>query len=492
MIQPRAVILITVDCLRADHVGFMGYGRPVTPFLDSLAAGSLVLTNAVAAGVPTYHSAPAIMASRYPLAMGRDVVGVAAEEPTLASSLSQMGFATAAFVAANPYLSARFGYAAAFDVFQDFLGSTAGPSPGSSADRSRFASRLNRWLKQASQKLGPFRFIYDELYFQYGQRMAERSPAPLDQLRCFPAADVLVDRAAEWLQGQQERPLFLWLHLMDPHGPYYPKQAALDLMGNTTSAAQARSLNSCWMRANIAESRLEKRCEQVMALYDAGIRWVDEQVSSLVKTLRSLGLWEDCVFALTADHGEEFLEHGGVCHAPPKLTEELIHVPLLLRVPRAKPGRNSSPFSLLDLAPTLLDAMGFASPAEFRGESRWPQLQSGESWSEAVVAESLRGCSNPFRASDRRGPRILAVRETRYKLLMDFSGNSEQLYDLESDPAEKEPLALDSAKPVRRRLLERARRHIAESLQSRDMELRVRLWLRNLALDSGEEHLPVL
>src|SRR5271163_4874124 len=117
----KSIVLVTVDCLRADHVGFMGYSRPVTPFLDSLAAESFVFPAAIVAGAPTYYSFPAILASRYPLALGRDLLGLAAEEPTLASALRQAGYATAAFSAANPYISSRFGYQQGFDTFSDFL-----------------------------------------------------------------------------------------------------------------------------------------------------------------------------------------------------------------------------------------------------------------------------------------------------------------------------------------------------------------------------------
>src|SRR5438445_987528 len=123
---PRSLVLITVDCLRADHVGFLGYNRPTTPFLDALATESLVFSNAIVAGAPTYYSFPAIMASRYPLALGRDVVSMAPDEPTLASVLNQAGYATGAFLAGNPYLSHRLGYDSGFDTFCDFLDAETG------------------------------------------------------------------------------------------------------------------------------------------------------------------------------------------------------------------------------------------------------------------------------------------------------------------------------------------------------------------------------
>src|SRR5208282_3946743 len=121
MADRKSVVLITVDCLRADHCGFMGYGRPTTPFLDGLAGESFVFPAAIVAGVPTYYSFPAILASRYPLALGREVVGLAPEEKSLASTLKEDGYATAFFGAGNPYLSARFGYDFGFDTFRDFL-----------------------------------------------------------------------------------------------------------------------------------------------------------------------------------------------------------------------------------------------------------------------------------------------------------------------------------------------------------------------------------
>src|SRR5271157_5960779 len=117
----KSVVLVTVDCLRADHVGFMGYARPTTPFLDSLVAESFVAPTAIVAGAPTYYSLPTILASRMPLALGRDVIGLAPGETTLATALLKSGYATGAFSGANPYISPQFGYGQGFEVFRDFL-----------------------------------------------------------------------------------------------------------------------------------------------------------------------------------------------------------------------------------------------------------------------------------------------------------------------------------------------------------------------------------
>ena len=126
--KKHSLVLVTVDCLRADHVGFLGYSRPVTPFLDALAENSIVFSDAIVAGAPTYFSFPAIMASRYPLALGRDILGIAPHEFTLATTLRDAGYTTAAFLAGNPYLGTRSGYDQGFAVFRDFLDSASAPS----------------------------------------------------------------------------------------------------------------------------------------------------------------------------------------------------------------------------------------------------------------------------------------------------------------------------------------------------------------------------
>jgi arylsulfatase A-like enzyme len=486
-VMQKSIVLITMDCLRADHVGFMGYDRPTTPFLDSLAAEGFVFPSAIVAGAPTYYSFPAIMASRYPLALGRDVLGLAPGEPSLTSVLKGAGYATASFGAANPYISGQFGYQDGFDSFRDFLDVEATslaehttPIPNGNG----WGSRLNRKLQDLRPRMGPLAGVYDELYFQYCQRLATSAPSSLDALRRFPAADVIVDYALSWLASIQQRPFFLWLHLMDPHAPYYPKENALQLMGSTVTPFRARYLNSYWNRGDLGSIGLARHRDHIIALYDAGIRWADEQIARLCAALRHSNRWQDCVFALTADHGEQFLDHGGRFHPPSCLNEELIHVPLLICVPGVgKRELPKSPFSLLHLAPTLLDVAGLPIPPEFRGRSSWPPVRNGELPDEVAITECVSGCTNPFRGESRLGPRVLAVRGARYKLMLEFSPAAERLYDLEHDPGEHQPLPATAAKAVRRHLLERAQDHLQHSIRDRDAGLRLQARLRELRLE---------
>lgn len=498
----KSILLVTVDCLRADHVGFMGDHRPTTPFLDSLAATSFAFPAAIVAGAPTYYSLPAILASRYPLALGRDVLGIAPDEPTLATALKQAGYATASISAANPYISSRFGYEQGFDVFRDFLNQDPAPvlSAHGAADRASdgandransvsgigWTSRLNRRLQKVRPKRGPLGIVYDELYFRYCQRVTP-IPNSLDSLRRFPAADVIVEEASRWLESMGETPFFLWLHLMDPHSPYYPKEEALALMGDApVNPDRARYLNSFWNRSDLGPWRLARHRDEIVALYDAGIRWVDAQVERLIEALRKSDRWDRCIFALTADHGEEFLDHDGRYHPPSHLREELIRVPLLLRVPGAiKKEVGKAPFNLLHLAPTLLDAAELSVPSAFQGVSYWSQLRQGTSYDAVAISECVAGCTNPFRPENRLGPRVLSVRETRFKLVLHFDPPKDELYDLQADPGEQAPLSPAAHKPERRRLLEIARHHLRQSAEQRDLHARVRARLRELRLEAG-------
>lgn len=479
--KKRSLVLVTVDCLRADHVGFLGYSRPVTSNLDSLAESSIVFSNAIVAGVPTYFSFPAILASRYPLSLGRDILGIVPNEPTIATVLQRAGCRTAAFLAGNPYLSPRFGYHAGFDIFHDFLGS---PSPTQSAPISaekKSLSDFNHLIQRAAHRTGLTADAYDELYFWYCQWRSARENLPMEALRGYPAADVLVDRACSWVNGLGDQRFFLWLHLMDPHYPYYPPQQTLSTLGvSHITARRARFLNSFWNRRDIGPERLRRYREEIVSLYDAGVFWVDKQISRLVAFLRESRRWDETVFVLTADHGEEFLEHGGRYHSPVTLSEELIHVPLLVRAPEVSNMRTvQCPFSLIDLAPTLLEAVRAEVPGTFQGRSYWEQISTGKHLqSGPVIVESVGTGGNPLNQDERMRPCQMTVRDHTHKLVINFSERADRLYNLRNDPGEQSPLPPRIAAGERFRLLQSVQAHLYRTRHNRNADLTLRARLR--------------
>ena len=527
--RKKSLVLITVDCLRADHCGLYGYARPTTPFLDSLASESVVVSAAVAAGAPTYFSIPSILASRMPLALGRDMVGLAPGEDTLASVLRHADYATGAFSAANPYISARFGYDQGFDVFRDFLDFNAdgadapgdastGVSPTDVASTqvvpthdAQRRTRMNQWVKESARAVGLSK-AYDELYFQYCLRVAAPAVESVDSLRRFPSADVLVEAAESWVRSLHGQPFLLWIHLMDPHSPYYPPPDAIrELTGKTVSPTRMRYLNAAWLRSDLTPARFARYRQDVIDLYDAGIRWVDAQIKRLVQFLQAAGQWDDCAFALTADHGEEFLDHGRRYHAPMNLMDELVRVPLLLRAPSqlstekdASPlgqqvrrsGRAEMVFSHLHLAPTLLDILDLPAPSGFRGASLWKQVRErtrssetagdalrGDDFADVAVAESVHGCTNPMNVESLFAPRLLSVRDRRHKLVIRLElGAVEEIYDLKLDPKEEHPLTGPATAEARKRLLQIAVQHMARTTSTRSDETYLKGRLRTLRL----------
>ena len=486
--KKRSLVLVTVDCLRADHVGFLGYSRPVTPALDALAESSIVFSDAIVAGLPTYFSFPGIMASRYPLALGRDVLGIAPGESTMATALRDAGYATAAFLAGNPYLGRRSGYDQGFEGFHDFLDSgymaESAPPPPSAKKR---LSNFNHHLQAVSRRTHLTAAAYDELYFWYCQWRSSRENLSMDRLRRYPAADVMVDQARSWLSSLGEQPFFLWLHLMDPHHPYYPPEEALSALGlSHISPRRARFLNSFWNRLELGAHRVQRYREQMLSLYDAGVYWVDKQISRLVAALQHFHRWDETVFAVTADHGEEFLEHGNRYHSPVSLSEQLIRVPLLLRTPeRSGASLSQGPFSLIHLAPTLLDAVGVAVPGNFQGRSCWQQISAGNLPSEPAIVECIGACNNPFRPGDRMRSRLMAVRDSAFKLVIDFSEKADSLFDLKNDPEEHSPLPSGVLTGERSRLLKVARAHLQNTRHNRNADLRLLARLRELQQSLG-------
>jgi arylsulfatase A-like enzyme len=300
-----------------------------------------------------------------------------------------------------------------------------------------------------------------------------------------------VDHAVSWLASVGQRPFFLWLHLMDPHAPYYPPNEAFrELTGRDIEPGRARYLNEYWKRWDLTPSGFRGKRGEVIDLYDAGIRSADRQIARLVQSLRHAHLWDDCVVAFTADHGEEFLDHGGRYHAPVRLTEEIVRVPLLIRVPGEQGVKvPASPMSHLHLAPTLLEIMGLQAPSAFQGRSLWTNLQRGIAWDDPAVVpaigpaiiECAYGCTNPFRAENRSAPRLLGIRDARFKLVMRVEpGAAEEVYDLEADPAELHPGGTEPALEARKRLLQAAHEHLKRTVSGRDPVMVLRARLRDL------------
>lgn len=231
--------------------------------------------------------------------------------------------------------------------------------------------------------------------------------------------------AEQWGGGD----LALFVHYMDPHSPYYPPPPFDQRFGAKYSGrVDGYNYQSA--------ARTEADREHVRALYDGEIAYTDGQIAGLLEALGQKRLMDGALLAYTADHGEELFERGAWGHAH-TLHEELIHVPFALRVPGASARRVAQPVSLVDLAPTLLDAFGIAAPASYQGRSLLPLVRGGRLAPVPLFSETARNTVQ----------HQVAVRDGRWKYAAVFKADGavrslerEQLFDLDADPEEKSPV----------------------------------------------------
>jgi arylsulfatase A-like enzyme len=397
----KDVVFVTVDSLRADHVGWHGYERNTTPNLDAIADRSNTYSKAFAHACGTPPSFSAIMTSTYPLMYG-GYQRLSEERVTLAETLAGAGFQTAGFHS-NLYLSADFGYDRGFQQFFD--------SKQSSGTLARARQAVKIHLNRQSRLYEILQRAFDATERRAG---IELGSAYVD------AADI-TDRALRWAQSAGSGPRFLWVHYMDPHHPYTPPREH-QLRFRDTAIEQRDAIR---LRQKMLESPgalTEQENEELLDLYDAEISFADAEIGRLYESV--MAAWgDDTVFVLTADHGEEFGEHGGYSHTP-TFYDEQTHVPLVLD-DGAQHDRYTQLVGLLDVAPTITEAAGVESSGSFLGTPL--QKVGTDMWERtAVIAEW---------ADRETGDRSFGVRTNGWKYIQDVDG-SEELYDTDADPDE--------------------------------------------------------
>ncbi|MGC9347637.1 MAG: sulfatase [Anaerolineae bacterium] len=445
------IVLLTVDCLRADRLGSARDASSLAPYLDGLAGHSSVFTEAFAVGPRTAESFPAILTSTYPLAFGGSW-RLPEARTTLAETLQRAGFATAAFHS-NPYLSTNLGYGKGFDRFWDSMEATPAVS--------KLAARVAPLLKTESPI---YRFL---------RRLIRRFETQTEATY-YTRAEEVNARAVSWLSEQQD-PFFLWLHYMDLHYPFNPPSSFVQRI-RPAGIPKAQQADIVVRSLEDPASVTEDEAQILKDLYDAGLLYVDQSIGQLIDTLRELELYDDTLMLVTADHGEEFREHGDFGHGADihrlkegqpilKLYDELLHVPLLVRVPDgpARARRISGLVSLIDLAPTVVDLLGLEAVTGWQGRSLAPLLH-GET--DRVRAGVFSEYAVQGEAQSRP---IIAYRTEDWKLIYDGVGGKHELYDLARDRGERNNVY--ELKPPTLKTLEQAvQKHLAEVVRMDESE----------------------
>ncbi|MBN1134951.1 MAG: sulfatase [Anaerolineae bacterium] len=438
------LLLITIDSLRADHLGCLGYARSLSPHIDQLASEGTLFTQAIANGPRSPASFPSILASVY-LSAGAGQ-GIPREATTLAEVLQQHGYATAGFCAGNVYISKYYGYQRGFDLFHDFiaLGTDAHPPRRERADKLLPLKRRVRriWAKNGRYDLAILLFSG----VLRGRKNVADSAKSADEFP-FEAGETLNEQAMAWLSHSSDKPFFLWLHYMDVHYPYLPRTSRHRLSDYGRSALAL----ICLLSKHYSYPR-----QTMLDLYDGRIRDMDRILAQLVDRLKEYGLYKDTVIALTADHGDEFREHGDWGHGA-KLYDELLRVPLIVKGPGlARAATVTGQIGLIDLAPTILDLLGLEKVESFQGASFLPWLGHNQDtvtnpyvFSEAV---HVGGRWPPLWGQDSAGKKLYRIRSCRseeWKYIWDEEGNKEELYKLRADPGETKNIADSEPETVR-------------------------------------------
>jgi arylsulfatase A-like enzyme len=411
--RPRAVVLIGVDTLRADHLGLHGATRPTSPFLDELASEGIVFDRAFATSPWTLPSFASIFTGRLQSGHAAGIRPRTSEDEwneeqigpmrqvildpgveTLAERLSSAGFETIA-VAQNPNLDPIFGVDRGFDIYDHVSGT------------------------------------YED---------TRRSNA-------------VVDLALEYLDNRQAEEFFLFLHFWDPHMQYDAPEPYGGMFtdglegGFTLPVAQDPQP----LRRDASSLSPERKAFMVAA-YDEEIRFVDSQFERLVTGLRERGLWDRSLVIFAADHGEELFDHGGFEHGH-TLYNELLHVPLIFWGPGIAARRSAVPVSIADITPTILDALGMETSQEIFGISLWPHVVAEEEISERLIAAE----------GTAYGPELKAGIFWPYKIIVNTRRDRMWLFDLESDFAERK--ASESRQALAASLRERLELRLLASSQ---------------------------
>ncbi len=384
------MVLITIESLRADHVGCYGYSKPTTPALDAFAETATRFDRNFTVTSWTLSSHASMFTGLYPSAhqvvLPRDRLADSYE--TIAEHLREGGYQTAGFIS-GIYLRRPYRLDQGFEHYDD-----SACNPADEIDKEPTSPRMQSALRR-----------FFELH---------RDPS---------------------------RPLFLFAYYWDVHYGYFPP-VPYDKMFRS-EGDQPIDLSRYDRNPAIRPDLPEPALDYLQSQYDGEIRYTDEHLAMLFALLREQGIWDNAAIFVTADHGEEFFEHGAKGHKN-NLYEESLHVPLLLKAPLLEQGVTDSRIvSAVDFFPTILHLVGEDPRPSLPGRSL---LLSPEDKSRTVMHELITTWyfHSPNRQTGVRRSQIwTALRRGTDKLISVLEPGGDrrfELFDLSTDPDETRPL----------------------------------------------------
>lgn len=401
------VLFIVIDALRADHLPTYGYSRQTAPTLAALARQGAVFTQAYAQASYTRASVATILTSLYPSVhkANDDRDFLSSSVVVLPEVMRAAGYATFG-ISSNANVSPTFGYSRGFDEFRVW--------------KTESEFRLTLAGRALENILGPSTL---------GHLLRESS-------EIVPTADAITDATLGWASPSARQPFFMYVHYIDPHDPYRPPAPYDAAFDHRKDPPRRGDVDVLSLLPNTAErERIARNIDQ----YDGEILYADQHVGRLLKVMEERGLLRNTLVIVTADHGEEFLDHGNEIHGR-SAYEEVVRVPLILVWPgRIKPGTvTSSMVGHIDVMPTLAELAGTKAPAGAQGRSYAPLLR------DFGTALEMRPMLTQV---IQKAFTIEAIRDGRYKYVHHARGpraGQEEIYDLEQDPLERKNLATEA------------------------------------------------
>ncbi|MCA9244363.1 MAG: sulfatase [Phycisphaerales bacterium] len=405
---PYDVVIVLIDTLRADHLGVYGYDRATSPNLEALATEAVVFENASSAAPWTLPSVVSLQLSKFVCehSVYYDGQRIAAEAKPMAVQLQSVGYQTANFYR-NPYAGAMSGLERGFDL-------CASP-------RTQMAGReITAWLQTVPA---------DKRFYLYVHNTEPHDPwfAEKDELRDL---NLNVD-------GRMHK------KIEQVYRAYRPL-TKVDFSGAKDVSNVGQTDNTDEQIA--AMNAMAELRPQIIDCYDARVLEADKRVGTMIDALKAAGRWDNTLFILLADHGEEFGEHGGWQHDQAAYNE-LVHVPLIVKLPKgAHAGtRVTTPVSLIDVFPTVMDVLSRENlAADTRGESFLPLIEDTDAKSDLRVVSMRYNKKKYFKPNkELRGDINLVMRLGKWKGILNAEVNTFELYDLEADPDEKTNVAAE-------------------------------------------------
>ena len=372
--QGPNIILISIDALRADHLSCYGYHRNTSPNIDQLASQGILFKNAFSQATSTLPSHASIFLSQY---VWRHKVDNRKKRlgnsfTTLVEILRDRNYTTCAFVGGG-LISARYGFNQGFEIYDDGI------------------PRKHRHYGIASY----------------------------------------INKLLSWLESVKNRRFFLFIHTYDVHGPYNPLAPYFDLYTKgRCEGAHLRTSGGIRPYKLDASKLIPKEIDYIIAVYDGGINYVDEQLGKIFEKLDQLDIDDKTIIILTADHGEGFKEHGRLRHGY-KPYIELVHVPLIMKGPGIPRDRTYENWvQHIDIVPTILEILNIRQRKEMQGRRLLPLMKNFEIQEYPKTYSWGKDKNKPL------WPFSISLRTKDWTYIMNQNGPDE-LYDKINDPKEQ-------------------------------------------------------